>query len=122
MPTNLKADGRKIAQLPSRMGGLGVRSAVLTAPAAYWASWADALGMIKQRNPSMEAAIGDALSGGSTAGCLRELQDAAALLRREGFDDLPSWTELADGKRPPPFPRQLTAGERTPSCHHFASS
>ena len=34
MPTNLKADGRKIAKLPSRMGGLGVRSAVLTAPAA----------------------------------------------------------------------------------------
>ena len=94
-----------IAELPSRVG---VRSAVLTTLAAYWISWTDALGMIKQRNPSMAAVIVDVLSGGSTEGCLRELQDAAALLRREGFDDLPSWSKLADGKRPPPFPRQLT--------------
>ena len=62
------------------------------------------LGMIKLRNPSMAAAIVDAFSGGLTEGCLRELQDAAALLRREGFDDLSSWTELANGKRPPPPP------------------
>ena len=99
-----------------------MRNAGLTTPVAYWTSWADALGMIKLRIHSMAAAILDVLSGGSSEGCLRKFQDAAALLRREGFDDLPSWTELADGKRPPPLPRQLTAAERTPGWQHFASS
>ena len=34
--------GRTIAQLPCRLGGLGLRSALRTSPAAHWASWADA--------------------------------------------------------------------------------
>ena len=67
------------------------------------------MGLIKLRNLNMVAAIVDAIAGGLTEGCLRELQDAATLLRRDGFDDLPFWTELADGKRPPPLPRQLVS-------------
>jgi hypothetical protein len=38
---------RAVAQLPLRAGGLGLRSAVRVAPAAYWASWADCLAMVR---------------------------------------------------------------------------
>ena len=34
---------RKVSTLPGRLGGLGLRSAERTAPAAYWASWVSAL-------------------------------------------------------------------------------
>ena len=40
-----KEDARRLATLPMRMGGLGLRVAARMAPAAYWASWADALPM-----------------------------------------------------------------------------
>ena len=32
---------KNLATLPMRKGGLGLRSALRTAPAAFWASWAD---------------------------------------------------------------------------------
>ena len=35
-----------ISGLPMRMGGLGLRAAKRSAPAAYWASWADSLSML----------------------------------------------------------------------------
>ena len=44
---------RRLASLPMRMGRLGLRSALRTAPAAYWASWADALPMIEGRLPQV---------------------------------------------------------------------
>ena len=37
------------AQLPIRLAGCGLRNSVRTAPAAYWASWADALPGIVSR-------------------------------------------------------------------------
>ena len=43
----------EIATLQMRLGGLGLRSARRTSPAAYWASWADALHMISQRLPGV---------------------------------------------------------------------
>ena len=42
-----------ITTLPMRMGGLGLRSAMRTAPGAYWASWVDALHMLQQRLPQL---------------------------------------------------------------------
>ena len=41
-----KSGGRQLAM---RMGGLGSRSAARNAPAAFWASWSDALHMIHRR-------------------------------------------------------------------------
>eukprot|EP00973_Karenia_brevis_P000905 124539-Karenia_brevis.AAC.1 len=38
-----------IAQLPMRLGGLGLRSATRHRQAAFWASWTDILDMIRQR-------------------------------------------------------------------------
>ena len=44
---------RELASLPLRMGGLGLRSMSRCSRAAYWASWADALPMIQERNPAI---------------------------------------------------------------------
>ena len=43
----------QLATLPMRMGGLGLRSAVRTAPAACWASWGDTLLLILDRLPGI---------------------------------------------------------------------
>ena len=99
---------RDLATLPGRLGGLGLRSAERTSPAAYWASWADALDVIRQRRPNEAAAYLAELErvGGSQAPCLRAVQEAAALLDHEGFalagvGARPSWRELFEGARPP---------------------
>ena len=52
-PTNQLAEGRRLAELPARFGGLGLRSAAIDRASAYWASWADALEMIKQHLPRL---------------------------------------------------------------------
>ena len=46
---------QRIATLPMRLGGLGLRSASRMSHAAYWASWADSLQMIAQRLPTVAA-------------------------------------------------------------------
>ena len=50
--TEQLAFAKKVATLPMRHGGLGLRSALRTRFAAYWASWADALPMITARTPT----------------------------------------------------------------------
>ena len=83
---------QNVASLPSRLGGLGLRSAVRTAPAAYWASWADALEMLGQRLPALAARAVDLLEQqGPSNTCLDEVKDAAALLDREGFFTRPTF-------------------------------
>ena len=116
--------GQRIAQLPARMGGLGVRSTARTAPAAYWASWADALEMIKARNPDLTERILQRLEGGTSPadGCLHELSSCVELLRADGFDAMPGWQELAAGARPPPLPQPQDPTDRLPGWQYFASS
>ena len=46
---------RRLAQLPLRLGGLGLAGAVHGCTAAYWASWADCLRMVRQRHPALAA-------------------------------------------------------------------
>ena len=124
VPDRERQTGRRIAQLPARMGGLGVRSTARTAPAAYWASWADALEMIKVRNPDIAQRILDRLEGGTSPadGCLHELATCVELLRADGFDAIPRWHELASGTRPPPLPQPQDQFDRLPGWQYFASS
>ena len=49
---------KQVASLPVRMGGLGLRSATRCAAATYWASWADTLHMVDQRNPAVAERVG----------------------------------------------------------------
>ena len=46
---------QRIATLPMRLGGLGLRSSVCMSHSAYWASWADSSQMISQRLPTVTA-------------------------------------------------------------------
>ena len=88
--------------LPGRLGGTGLRSAARTSPAAYWASWADALPVLRARSPTSSNGILDALARGRTEGaaCLREATACRQTLVDEGFDDCPTWRQLWDGMRP----------------------
>ena len=61
-------DAKRVASLPMRMGGLGLRSAVRGADAAYWASWADAMQMIGKKSGRGGHGCGDNGSGGASSG------------------------------------------------------
>ena len=94
--------GRPLATLPMRMGGLGLRLAVRCAPAAFWASWADALHMISEHTPDVANDVVRKLSNEEPQdGCFGELRAGANELDHKGFWWRPSWTELHEGSRPP---------------------
>ena len=67
---------REVAQLPLCLGGLGLRCAARMAPAAWWASWADCLPMLRERAPALTADICRALDAGA-AGLPPGLRQAA---------------------------------------------
>jgi hypothetical protein len=94
------ATARELATLPLRLGGLGLRSATRTAPAA----WADALAMLQARVPAVATAATAALAGDTEppleTGGVAQARNAAALLSREGFAQRPSWDQLRHGLRP----------------------
>ena len=112
----------RLATLPLRLGGLGLRSASRTAPAAYWASWADALPMVKARAPGVAADCVAALNThAQQSGCLAEARDAGELLTRKGFLQRPSWQDLLDGQRPPAV-QLAEPGEWKHGWQYIASS
>ena len=95
-----KMVAHQLASLLVRLGGLGLRSAVRLASAAFWSSWADALHMIHERLPRLAADTVERLD--DVDGCVAELRNAADGLDRQGFVGRPSWVELQAGVRPPP--------------------
>ena len=92
----------KVVQLPFREGRLGLRSAARLAPAAHWASWADCLSQVYARTQHLCAQLMEELEGPpSRAQCVREAQDSATLLAREGME-VPEWSRfpVADFRAP----------------------
>ena len=96
-----KQTTQALAELPLRLGGLGLRSAVRNSLAAYWASWADALPVLQRRCPRQTALLAADLAGQTTADCLVAAQTAAAALQGAGMASLPTWQQLRAGERPP---------------------
>ena len=93
-----KQDEARLAILPMRMGGLGLRVAVRMALAAYWASWADALPMYQERLPVEAQNVLVVLDGDAEVeGCLGEVRVAAAGLDRQGLIGPPQCT--SDGSK-----------------------
>ena len=86
LPTQaLPQPTQRLVHLPLRFGGLGVRSAVDAAPAAYWASWADCLPTIRARAPLAADRLVRALqSSTETVPPLTAARHAAACLREQG--------------------------------------
>ena len=99
-PTTLNA--RQRAELPCRMGGVGLRSAVRTAAAAYWASWADALPVLRLRCPDAATFLLADLrrTGGPLLRCAREAAAAGECLSAEGWTRRPSWQDVMEGAEP----------------------
>ena len=113
----------QLASLPMRMGGLGLRSATRCAAAAFWASWADALPMIRDRTPQIANLVLTSLSSGvpPSSGCLAEVHAAATELDHQGFWQRPSWNEIWQGKRPDPSEAR-DPGEWQHGWQYWASS
>ena len=105
----LPADGeefrntRRLASLPAKLGGVGLRSAWRIRDAAYWAAWADALPVLQRKLPTLAARALEQLELGarSTWPCACAAHDAAVNLHAAGFGNIPSWRDLRDGARPP---------------------
>ena len=100
IPSHEEVESRQLSTLPMRMGGLRLQSAERCAPAAYWASWSDALKMIGERTPDVAVDVVRQLEEpGPGNGCVGELKQVASLLDRAGFWWRPSWQALREGKR-----------------------
>ena len=96
-------DAKRVASLPMRMGGLGLRSAVRGADTAYLTSWADAIQKIDQRNPVVANMVvaTTAQEAPPAEQCLSELRGATDRLDREGYWWTPNWRSLREGQRRP---------------------
>ena len=68
---------RDAATFPLSLGGLGLRSASRTSTPAYWASWADSLHMIRQRQTGVADRFVAGLEGGAWTPALGSAVDAA---------------------------------------------
>ena len=116
-PRTMGRHGRawQLASMPLRLGGAGLRSAERTAPAAYWAAWADALPMLQERQPQLAAQFCSELQQESPAAdCLREAAAAGQLLEGEGWSQRPSWAQLLAGVRPEPEKVESESSEAEP--------
>ena len=93
---------RGIASLLAALGGLGLRSAERTAPAAYWAAWADALVPLRDRLPEWADRYTELLdAGGGHATCLQEAAEARQTLQGEGWTECPTWRAVLEGQGAP---------------------
>ena len=112
------------AQLPLRLAGLGVRSSSRTAPAAYWASWADCLQPLTERYPEMGNRLLALLSGAREAAppCIAAARQAADTLDAAGMQARPGWEALARGARPAqPNPEEVEPGDWQHGWQYYAS-
>ena len=93
---------RLLAALPGALGGLGLQSAQLTAPAAYWAAWADASPALHTRVPRSAASYVQLLEAelGEATRCLAEAANARRLLLDRGWSHCPTWRAILEGARP----------------------
>ena len=80
-------------------GGLGLRSARRTQPAAQWASWADAIKMVQERHPGVARTTLAALEENSESESIQAIMVCARTLEGCRFES-PSWAELAEGRAP----------------------
>ena len=116
-----KAEG--LATLPLRSGGLGLRSAVRTGPAAYWASWADTLPMMAARCPTLaEKLLLELEKEDSRVASTQAATEAKQRLLAEGYHDCPSWREVYHGKRPPEPKERAEPGEFRHGWQYHAAS
>ena len=116
---------RLISFLPLVEGGLGLRSAELTAPAAYWAAWADIIPTIAQRYPHWAQTLVPMLEQGrADVHCVAQAAQASTAVEGPQFPAKPSWQLLLQGERPPAPPpdRQYEPGVWPHGWQFYANS
>ena len=116
-------EARKVATLPLRGGGLGLRSAVRTGPVACWALWADTLPMMAARCPTLaEKLLLELEKEDSRVASTQAATEAKQRLLAEGYHDCPSWREVYHGKRPPEPKERAEPGEFRHGWQYHAAS
>ena len=99
-----------------------MRSAQRTSPAAYWASWADTLPMMKTRNPELaEDLLRQLRREEETVAAVAQALEAEQQVRDAGYRECPSWDELWAGKRPEQV-TETEPGEWKHGWQYFAAS
>ena len=88
---------QELSSLPMWEGGVGFRSARRTQPAAQWASWAEALKMVKERHLVVADTILGALESGAETSSTQAILKCTRVLHDAGFES-PAWGELAEGR------------------------
>ena len=104
------AAARQVAFLPPSLGGLGLFAAERVSPAAYWAAWADALPVLRQRYPEAAARLVQELEGEPAAPYLRAAAEAARQVTAEGWTSRPEWASCARGADAPAAEGELGLG------------
>ena len=92
----------EVGSLPLHIGGLGLRSAVRTAPAPRWGSWADCLHTISERHAHIAHTMMDALNSPSAAAVhLTGAVRSRASLAKSGFvcPAEPTWPRQGGSRR-----------------------
>ena len=129
----LPEKAKRIAILRCVNGGLGLRSAKQTAPAAYWAAWADALPMLHARLPEQAYAWSEALEFAQANVAhveflrrlplgLQEAELARRQLVAEGYRTCPTWEDIRAGVLPKnPAPLERAPGEWCRGWQFYAS-
>ena len=123
---------RRVATLPGRLGGLGLRSARRDATSAYLAAWLDALPVLAKRQPDLAQSIVNSLDGGDSAasqpGSLQELCMARAEAEAAGCTALPPWSaQVQTPRAAPPMESGEDADDADPGefrrgwQHHISS-
>jgi hypothetical protein len=101
--TSLHGIGRELwerqARLPIRLGGCGLRDSSRSSHAAYWASVADCIPVLKDRFPGVAHAMIHTLhqldhGEPDPSTCLGGASAAGRVLRSSGYEDMPSWGDL----------------------------
>ena len=120
----MRTQGRaSLPAVPLSLGWLGLRSATRTREAAYWASGADCLFMVRNRHPVVVHRILDALNRMDALESTRSAAVAAHHLAGvEGFE-VPSWEALSHGLGPlPRDPEDREPGGFQHGWQHEAAS
>ena len=86
-------EAQMIATLALSAGGLGLSSALRVRRAAHFASWADTLSMVRQRQPVVAETMIRHLEQGA-APCFQAVRECRELVEEAGLP-VPSWTELS---------------------------
>lgn len=119
---SLNGLSHKVATLPARHGGLGLRSAERTSTAAYWAGWVDTLKVLQEKHPRLTQHLLETLEKplDEQPNCLQEASAAKSRLQAAGFRNALSWRNAAGGVEAPQ-PQDAEVGEWRHGWQYHAS-